>query len=100
MKTENGSVFIAKQNIANEFNKIFTDNSDTTEVENATSNNNQFSNYLPNYFTSRFCFRQISHNLLDNIVKELSPKHSSGYDNISPYLFKNIFTHIKQPLLF
>ena len=100
MKTENGSVFTAKQNIANEFNKIFTDNHDTVGVENSTLNNNQFSNYLRNNFSSRFCFRQISQSFLENIVKDLSPKYSSGYDKISPNLFKIIFTHIKQPLLF
>ena len=98
MKTENGSEFAGKTNIANEFNKLFTDNNSEDDNLNNTNNIN-FSSFLRMNINSNFRFQAISLDSLESIVKDLQPKHSFGYDELSPLTFKNIFTCIKQPLL-
>ena len=98
MKTENGSEFAGKTNIANEFNKLFTDNNSEDDNLNNTNNIN-FASFLRMNINSNFRFQAISLDSLESIVKNLQPKHSFGYDELSPLTFKNIFTCIKQPLL-
>ena len=94
MKTSNGSEFAGKINIANEFNKLFTD----ANSEEDNSYNSNFSNFLQMNITSCFKFQSIALEFLEKIVKDLQPKHSFGHDELSPFIFKRVFNHIKHPL--
>ena len=94
MKTSDGSEFSGKINIANEFNKLFTD----ANFDENNSNNTNFSNFLQMNITSSFRFQPITLEFLEKIANDLQPKHSFGHDELSPFIFKRIFNHIKQQL--
>ena len=78
------------QNIANKFNKYFTNiGSDPARSIN-TGNKAPFDSYLNTPCSNSLLFQYTNATYVAKIIGQLKPKSSSGYDNISPKLLKEI----------
>ena len=96
MKNDKDEAFHDKQDIANAFNEYFTRN----DHNDSHTNSDSFSRFLSTNDAPNFVFHEISETCLQEIVKELRSKHSSGCDDISSHLLKRCFDSIKNPLTY
>ena len=89
-----------KRKIACAFNEYFTNIGPklANSIE-ATNLENSFEMFLPNTnISSTFSFSLVTYEITKSTIKSLKPKTSSGYDNISTKLLKEISDEIAEPL--
>ena len=67
--------------------------------QNLNSNsNNTFKDYLQNNISSQFSFKKVTTKEIENIIKELQSKNSTGNDDISCNLLKYLLPVLSQSL--
>ena len=76
------------QNIANKFNEYFTTLGPDLASSINISNKAPFDSYLNAPCSSSFLFQYTNPTDIANIICQLTPKSSAGYDNIPSKLLK------------
>ena len=77
-----------KKEIANGFNKFFTEIGPTLSKNIKCDSNNTFSSYLKEHILFSFDFKTVKEKDILDTLKILKPKSSTGHDNISTKLLK------------
>jgi hypothetical protein len=103
---KNGKKIKNGLHIANAFNTYFSTMVDTSLNGSQSSlgsieNNSMFTRYLSTInmkFTSALTYVPVTSNELKDIIKSLSNKNSSGYDEISSKVLKSSMPFILSPL--
>ena len=86
------------QNIANKFNEYFTNIGPDLARSINTANKAPFDSYLNTPCSNSFLFQYTNPTDIAKIIGQLKPKSSSGYDNISSKLLKEITDGVSCPL--
>ena len=95
----NGKTIQNKQDISNEFNKYFSGIGPALSKKKIKYNGNKtVHSYLKNKIAVTFDFDMTTQEDVKKVIKKLSPKHSTGLDNISTVLLKRIVPVILAPL--
>ena len=84
--------------IANHFNKFFTNIGPKLSSMIAVPDNQTFQNYLKNKISYSFKFTAIDTKTISEIIDNLAPKTSSGFDGISTKLIKTIKNVLIKPV--
>ena len=84
--------------IANEFNKYFAEVGSNTARSIKYEGKKHYSNFLKNEIRSQMIFQLIDTVAVENIINELKPKESTGYDNISAKLLKYVKNEVSPAL--
>lgn len=94
---EGDNVIRGNRNIAEAFNHFFSSigNELASRVSESARN---FRDFLGERVVSEFVFAPVTHLTILNTAKELAPKTSSGPDNISSKLLKEVLPSIVHPL--
>ena len=87
-----------KLDIANRFNLFFTNIGKNLADTLNSPNSKNHKNYLGTSTQSRFTFRHIDQKEIENIIKDFTPKTSTGHDNLSINLIKLVNKEIALPL--
>ena len=87
-----------KNDIAQAFNKYFSDIGTKLAEKISKPRNSSFSGYLKNKTKSSFRFHEIDENVVEKTLASLSPKNSAGHDGISTKLLKEIGPVIQKSL--
>ncbi|NNK28926.1 MAG: RNA-directed DNA polymerase, partial [Flavobacteriaceae bacterium] len=90
--------FTGKEEIANKFNQFYTEIG--PNLANKICSNTSYTDYLKTPAQSKLKLQQINEEELENIFKDLKPKRSAGYDEISNHLLKTLQQEISKPLLY
>ena len=93
-----GTEITDKSLISNKFNEYFATIGPKLAAKITDTTNNSFKSYLKNNINSTFNFKIVSTETIQNIFKDLKPKKSSGHDELSIALLKNISHNISAPL--
>ena len=88
---------VGPQNIANGFNMFFSSIANEL-ANNITATTKHFSEFLGARMVDNFIFAPVTPQLIKIIVSKLKPKRSTGPDNISTKLLKEILPTIILPL--
>ena len=84
--------------IADNFNQFYSQIG-TTLMEQLPKPNNSHLSYLPDRQFPKLQLQEVKFIDLLQVVTELKPKTSAGYDNCSNKILKKIFRNISEPLL-
>ena len=95
---ENGTYITDNINIANKFNKIFTNVGQKIAKDIQYDGNKNYSYYLNKQINSTFTFKNIDEIIVKKTINNLPTKNSCGYDDISSKLLKVIAPVIIKPL--
>ena len=87
-----------KANIANQFNKYFTNIGPELSQNIKPPPSKNYTDFLTERIASSFSFETITCSETAKVIKSLKPKTSSGHDNLSTVLLKFISPTIAQPL--
>ena len=87
-----------KIEIANRFNKFFTEIGPKLAAKLHSTNLPHFSSYLVDHHDCSFVFNQVSGEEIKNILYKLKPKASTGHDTLSMKLLKGAGSAIAEPL--
>ena len=93
-----GVKITGSKNIADKFNEYFTEIGPILARSIDTVNKAPFDSYLTTPCAASFNFTYISPDDIVKIIRNLRPKSSAGYDNISTKLLKEIEHVISRPL--
>ena len=93
-----GVEITGSKNIADKFNEYFTEIGPKLARSIDTVNKAPFDSYLTTPCAASFNFTYISPDDIVKIIRNLRPKSSAGYDNISTKLLKEIEHVISRPL--
>jgi hypothetical protein len=96
--TLNNRKITGEKNVAETFNKYFTDIG-TELAKEINFEPDAFKQYLKSKISTTLSIQSINESQLDEVIKSLKQKTSMGWDNISNQLLKQIYPEIKQPLL-
>ena len=94
---DNGNRIMGSMNIANKFNEFFTQIGPQLASSIDDKNKPPFNSFLKSH-SCVFRFEYTEPSDISKIINKLKPKTSSGPDNISPQLAKNINDIIAHPL--
>jgi hypothetical protein len=95
----NGKSITNIKDISTYFNDFFVNIGPKLASEINTNGKLRFSNYMNSInVNTRFKFKNVGENEVANIIKNLKPKYSSGYDNISTILLKLSGNALIKPL--
>ena len=84
----NGERIKDKRQIANEFNKYFTNIGPSLANEIDSLSEKSFTDYLSNPTNTELDFKAITTDDIEKIIDNFKPKPSTGHDNISMKLLK------------
>ena len=93
-----GAEITGAKTIADKFNEYFTEIGPKLARSIDTTNKKPFNSYLTAPCAASFNFDYTNPDDIEKIVRNLRPKSSSGYDNISTKLLKEIEHVISRPL--
>ena len=93
---ENNSKITGDKNIANVFNKHFVNIGPSLSA--SITKNDDFLRYMPFQKEKNFSLGQVTDIEINNIIKNMLPKLSTGPDGISNKILKLFSTQITQPL--
>ena len=93
-----GVEITGSKNIADKFNEYFTEIGPKLARSIDTVNKAPFDSYLTTPSAALFNFTYISPDEIVKIIRNLRPKSSAGYNNISTKLLKEIEHAISRPL--
>ena len=93
-----GKIISDKVDIANNFNKFFTDVGPRFARDIVTSNENSFKDYLNERYLFSFDFNLVTEEQVIKVIDNLKPKTSRGKDNLSNKLLKQIKNEISKSL--
>ena len=93
-----GIEVISPKNVADKFNKYFTEIGPKLAKSIDTANKAPFNHYLTTPCAASFNFVYTKPDDIEKIIRNLKPKSSAGYDNISTKLLKGIKNVISRPL--
>ena len=85
--------------IADKFNIFFAKIGENLANSIKYTGTKTVTSFLDKNISSRFHLGPINITQLEDIINSLKTKHSTGYDNLSPFLLKKIAISIKNPLL-
>ena len=85
--------------IADKFNIFFAKIGENLANSIKYTGTKTVTSFLDKNISSRFHLGPINITQLEDIINSLKTKHSTGYDNIYPFLLKKIAISIKNPLL-
>ena len=85
-----GKLIDNKSDIAESFNKYFTNIGPELAKSINTSNKPTFKSYLKNHPNFEFAFEFTNAEIISKMISQLPPKTSCGHDNISSKLLKEI----------
>ena len=89
------NIYTDKREIANLFNSFFVNVGKS--LADKFKNTNEYKKYLPKT-DETFKFREVSNTEICNIIKNMQPKRSSGFDQVSNKVIKAVQTSISTPL--
>ena len=87
-----------KQDIANQFNTFFANIGPDLSKKIPKHQDKSMESYLKENILCSFNFELIEQDTVKKIIKRLNAKHSSGHDNVSTILLKEISPIISSPL--
>ena len=93
-----GTEVIGLKNVADKFNEYFTEIGPKLAKSIDTANKAPFNHYLTTSCAASFNFVYTKPDDIEKIIRNLKPKSSAGYDNISTKLLKEIENVISRPL--
>ena len=93
-----GAEITGAKTIADKFNEYFTEIGPKLARSIDTTNKKPFNSYLTAPCAASFNFDYTNPDDIEKIIRNLRPKSSSGYDNISTKLLKEIEHVISRPL--
>ena len=93
-----GVEIIGLKNVADEFNDYFTEIGPKLAKSFDTANKAPFNHYLTTPCAASFNFVYTKPDDIEKIIRNLKPKSSAGFDNISTKLLKEIENVISRPL--
>ena len=93
-----GTELIGPKNVADKFNEYFTEIGPKLAKSIDTANKAPFNHYLTTPCAASFNFVYTKPDDIEKIIRNLKPKSSAGYDNISTKLLKEIENVISRPL--
>ena len=96
--SNDNNVYTESYDIANKFNEFFTAVGPTLSSKIHCNSQNTYKSYLKRCITSTFEFDIITNEDVLKIIKLLTAKSSSGHDNISTKLIKQIAPYISPSL--
>ena len=85
-----GTELIGPKNVADKFNEYFTEIGPKLAKSIDTANKAPFNHYLTTPCAASFNFIYTKPDDIEKITRNLKPKSSAGYDNISTKLLKEI----------
>ena len=86
----NGKLSYSPSNIANAFNDFFTNIPKKLQKKLPKRDTSLFKKYLGPKFQSSIFVKPTSINEVIKLLHDMKPKHSCGYDNLSPYIIKRL----------
>jgi hypothetical protein len=97
-KDEENNIITDKVQIANKFNTFFTTIGPNLARKITAPRNKTFQNYLTKTCDNIFKFQDITEITVNNIIDNLAPKISFGFDGLSTKLIKSIKPVIVRPI--
>jgi hypothetical protein len=94
----NDKMIIDKNNIANEFNRYFANVGLNTANNIKYEGEKDYTIFLKNKPNCNLTFQTIDKEVVENVINQLKPKQSTGYDNISANLLKHITNEVSSAL--
>ena len=85
---DKGNNITVKQEIADRFNEFFTNIGPELSKKIPSPHNLSFRNYLNKNICSVFDFHTIDNKCVTDVIKDMAPKSSCGFDEISSKLLK------------
>jgi hypothetical protein len=85
-------------NIANNFNKYFAEIGEKLANEIQYTGDKTIHTYLNKTITSKLCLKEVTKEEIILIIKSLTTKKSSGFDNLSTHIIKFISSLLIDPL--
>ncbi len=95
---DGNEVVTSKLAIANHFNAFFTNIGPKLAKQIKKPIDKDFKSYLIRKFDSRLTFKNVDSETVNNIINELAPKSSCGFDGVSTRLLKSIKGVILKPI--
>ena len=86
----NGSISHSATDIANAFNDFFINVPKKLHDELPKRNQSSYKKYLGPRFANSIFLKSTSLSEVNKLLYEMKPKHSCGYDNLSPYIIKTL----------
>ena len=93
-----GKIINNNQEIANSFNKFFSEIGPSLASKIPQTKNKSFKSFLKNQTAAKFNFKPISESDISKTINSLNPKNSQGPDGLSTNLLKTIKSEIIKPL--
>ena len=87
------------QIIVDEFNSYFSNIAKTIKSQNIQESRCHFSTYLQNPCDKSIFFYPTDETEIINVIQELNPTKSTGFDGISQYIVKQVLYYIAKPLV-
>ena len=94
---EGNTIIRGNRHIANGFNTFFSTIGNTL-ADGIANTANQFKDFLGDRVVNEFVFAQVTPDIIKEVAKGMAPKTSSGPDNLSSKLLKDILMLIVDPL--